>query len=61
LVTIYLGQKNVVDVVFEYDENFLLPLLMDRNKLILGNVEEVENFQSQINLKNMFHITMTSV
>jgi len=37
-----------------------LQFMKTTNKLILGNVEEVENLQSQINFENMFHITMTS-
>jgi hypothetical protein len=44
LVTTYLGHENVV-VVGIYDEELLLPLLIEATKLLmLANVEEIKDF-----------------
>ncbi len=37
LVTMYLGNENVVIVVIKYDEKLLLFLLMKANKLLMSN------------------------
>lgn len=57
LVTTYLGCENVV-----YDEELLLSLLIEVAKLLLhASTKEVEDLQSQLHVKNMFHIITTSV
>jgi hypothetical protein len=57
LVTTYLGCENVV----VYDEELLLPLLIEVAKLLMhASIEKVEDLQSQVHAKNMFHI-ITSV
>jgi hypothetical protein len=44
LVTMSLSRENAIAVVVEYDENLLLPLIMEANKLLMPNrVEEVYN------------------
>jgi hypothetical protein len=60
LVITYLGLENATIVVVEYDEK-LLHLLMEVNKLMLTNVEEIEEcqFQVQVNVEDLFH-TMTT-
>ncbi len=59
-VTTYLGHKNVV-VVIEYDENLLFPLLTKIVKLLMFiNVEEIEDFQCQIHVKDLFHTVTTN-
>ncbi len=58
LVITYLGNENVIAIVIECDEKLLLPLVMERNKLlILANVEVVENLQWQIDIEYLFHTT----
>jgi len=37
LITMFLGHENVVTMVAKYDENLLLPLLMEANKLLMSN------------------------
>jgi hypothetical protein len=44
LVTMFFSHENAIEVVAEYDEKLLLPLLMEANKLLmLDKVEEVFN------------------
>ncbi len=33
----FLGHENAVTMVAKYDENLLLPLLMETNKLLMSN------------------------
>ncbi len=57
LVTTYLGCENVVI----YDEKLLLPLLIKVAKLLMhASIEEVEDLQSQVHVKNMFHSIITN-
>jgi hypothetical protein len=52
-----LGCENVV----VYDEELLLPLLVEVAKLLMrASIEEVEDLQSQVHAKNMFHTTTTN-
>jgi hypothetical protein len=58
LVTTYLGCENVV----VYDEELLLHLLIEVAKLSMHvSIEKVEDFQSQVHAKIMFHTTTTNV
>ncbi len=59
-VTTYLGCENVV-IVIKYDEKSLLPLLLEANKLLMfTSVKEIEDLQSQVNAKKLFHTTRTN-
>jgi hypothetical protein len=56
-VTTFLGCENVV-IVIKYDEKSLLPLLLEANKLLMfASVKEIEDLQSQVNAKDLFHST----
>jgi hypothetical protein len=55
LITIFLGCENGVVIVAKYDQQLLLPLLIETTKLLmLANVEKVEDLQSQGNAKHFF-------
>ncbi len=61
LVITYLGPKNAIIVVVEYDEKLLLPLLMKVNKLLmLTNVKEIEECQFKVNVEDLFHTITTN-
>jgi len=54
LVTTYLGCENVV----VYHEKLLLLLLIEVTKLLMHvSIEKVEDLQTQVHVKNMFHTT----
>jgi hypothetical protein len=54
----YLGYEIVIVVVVEYDENLLLPLLMETKKLLMfKNVQMTSNLHSQVDSKGLFHTT----
>jgi hypothetical protein len=60
VVNRYLGCENVVDLVVEYDENLLLPLLTKTNKLLMFHrVEMSYDLHSQVDFKGLFHSTTT--
>jgi hypothetical protein len=59
-VTTYLGHENVV-VVVKYDEHLLFPLLTKIAELLMFvSVEEIEDLQSQIHVKDLFHTITTN-
>jgi len=61
LVTMYLGCEIVIIVVVKYDENLFLFLSMEVNKLLmLDKVEMAFGLDSQIDFKDLFHITTTT-
>jgi hypothetical protein len=44
LVTTFLGHENAIAIVFEYDQNFLLPLLTKVTKLLMrANVKKTKD------------------
>ncbi len=50
----------LVQNVVLYDEKLLLPLLIEVAKLLMHvSIEEVEDLQSLVHAKNMFHTTTT--
>ncbi len=60
MVTRYLGCENVADLVVEYDENVLLPLMTKTNKLLMFHrVEMSYDLHSQVDFKGLFHNTTT--
>jgi hypothetical protein len=56
LVTTYLSRENVV-----YDEELLLLFTKATNLLMPTSVEEIEDLQSQVHIKDLFHTTTTNV
>jgi hypothetical protein len=52
-----LGSENVVDLVVEYDENLLLPLLTKKKMLKFDKVEVSYDLHSQVDFKGLFHTT----
>jgi hypothetical protein len=58
LVTMYLGQENIVAIVVEYDDELLLTLLTEVAKfLMLSSGAKFENLMTQVNSENLFFIT----
>ncbi len=54
LVTMYLGQENVVAFVAEYDDEIILPLLINVCKLLVFSYgAKFENLVIQVNSKNL--------
>jgi hypothetical protein len=61
LVTMYLGQKNVVALIFEYDDELLLTLLIEATKLLMfSNGAKFENLVTQVNFENLFFTIITN-
>jgi hypothetical protein len=53
-----LGHENALIVAVEYDENLLLFILMEANKLLMPNkVEKAFDLHSQVDFEGLFHIT----
>jgi hypothetical protein len=62
LVTIYLGQENVVVFIVEYDDELLLTLSREASKLLmLFSGANFENLATQVNFENLFFTTTTNV
>jgi hypothetical protein len=62
LVTMYLGQENVVALVVEYDDELLLPLVTEVAKLLmLSSGAKFENLVTQVNSKNLVFTTTMNV
>ncbi len=62
LVTMYLGQENVVALVAEYDDEIILRLLIKvRKLLVLSNGAKFENLVTQVNSKNLVFTTIMNV
>jgi hypothetical protein len=62
LVTMYLGCNIVTIVVVKYDENLLLLLSMEVNKLLMPNkVEMAFGLNSQMDSKGLFDTTTTTI
>jgi hypothetical protein len=58
----FLGHENATTMVFEYDENLLLLLLMEANKLLMPNkVEDASNFHSQVDFEGLLHTITTTI
>jgi len=56
LVTMYLGNENVVIVVIKYDEKLLFFLLMEANKLLMSNkTRKAFSIHSQVVLRSISH------
>jgi hypothetical protein len=56
----YLGHENVIILVTKYDENLLLPLLMEANKLLMFNRANMAfDLHSQVDYEGFFHIKTT--
>jgi hypothetical protein len=54
LVTMYLGQENVVAFVAKYDDELLLPLVTKVTKLLMpSNDTKFENLATQMNYENL--------
>jgi hypothetical protein len=52
----YLGHENVIVLVIKYDENLLLPLLMEANKLLMFNRAKMAfDLHSQVDYRGFFH------
>jgi hypothetical protein len=50
LITMYLGQENVVALIVEYDDELLLTFLSEAAKLLmLSSGVEFENLATQVN------------
>ncbi len=61
LVTMYLGQENVVAFIFEYDDELLLTLLIEATKLLMfSNGAKFENLVTQVNFENLFFAIITN-
>jgi len=61
LVTMFLGRENTTIIIVKYDENLLLPLLMEANKLLmLDRVEKKFDLHSQVDFEGLFHTTTTT-
>ncbi len=61
LVIMFLGHENTSIIVAKYDENLLLPLLMEANKLlVLDRVEKKIDLHSQVDFEGLFHTTTTT-
>ncbi len=61
LVTMFLGRENITIIIVKYDENLLLPLLMEANKLLLlDTVEKKFDLHSQVDVEGLFHTTTTT-
>jgi hypothetical protein len=61
LVTMFLGCENTTIIIVKYDENLLVPLLMEANKLlILDRVEKKFDLHSQVDFEGLFHTTTTT-
>jgi len=55
LVTMFLNHENAIVMVAEYDENLLLPLLTEVNRLLmLARIEEASNLTCKWILKVYF-------
>ncbi len=62
LVTMYLGEENVVAFVVEYDDELFLTLLTEAAKLLMfSSGVEFENLVTQMNSENLFFTTTTNV
>jgi hypothetical protein len=58
LVTMYLGQENVVVLVVDYDDELLLPLLTEIAKLLIpSNGANFKNLATQVNFENLVFTT----
>lgn len=59
----FLGHKNVVVLVIAYDEEVLLPLLMEVYNSPLPLIEEPQTFESPNggSLGDLFHTTNTAI
>ncbi len=61
LVTMYLGQENVVALIVEYDDELLLTLSIEVVKLLmLSSGAEFENLATQVKFENLFFTTTTN-
>ncbi len=61
LVIMYLGQENVDVLVVEYDDELLLPLLIEATKLLMPfNGAKFENLVIQVNYEYLFFTTITN-
>jgi len=62
LITMFLDHENAVTMVAKYDENLLLPLLMEANKLLMSNkFEGVYDLHSQVDSKGLLHTITTTI
>ncbi len=60
LVTIYVGHNNAIILVVEYDQELLLPLLMEVDKLaMLVIVDKLDASSLEIGNENFFYTTNT--
>jgi hypothetical protein len=58
----YLGHENVIILVTKYDENLLLPLLMEASKLLMFNRAKMAfDLHSQVDYDGFFHIKTTII
>jgi len=60
LITIFLARENDVVIVAKYNQQLLLPLLTKTTKMLMpASVEEIEDFQSQGNVEDLFQTSST--
>jgi hypothetical protein len=59
LVVMYLGWENVDALVVEYDDELLLPLIIEVTKLLMpSSGAKFENLMTQVNYDDLFFTTI---
>ncbi len=61
LLVMYLGWENVDALVVKYDDELLLPSLIEATKLLMpSSGAKFENVVTQVNYENLFFTTKTN-